>query len=117
MRLALRIREADDEHVLGEPAFLARLPTGDAQSMAFLAEKRVAAVTRAEAFNAEFLREMHNETAGRIELADRMQTAHELAFTGNALKSRPAAACHDRHIEDDVGAVSDFHPTARIRGI
>ena len=49
MRFALRILDADDQHVLGEPAFAARLVAGDAQRVAFLAEQRVAAVARAEA--------------------------------------------------------------------
>ena len=49
MRLALRILDAEDQHVLGEPAFAARLVRGDAQRMALLAEQRVAAVAGAEA--------------------------------------------------------------------
>ena len=44
VQLALRALEADDEHVLGQPSFGARLVRGDAQCMAFLSQQRVAAV-------------------------------------------------------------------------
>ena len=46
MFLALRRGEAEDEHVLGHPAFLLRDDRRDAQGETFLAQQRVAAVTR-----------------------------------------------------------------------
>ena len=55
--LALRILDADDEHVLGQPALVARLPAGDAQRMAFLAEQGIAAVAGAETLDRELFRE------------------------------------------------------------
>src|SRR6185312_3737151 len=48
LHLALRGRELEDEHVLGEPAVVARHDRGDPQREALLAEERVAAVARAE---------------------------------------------------------------------
>src|SRR5450631_4904118 len=60
---ALRIFNADDQHVLGEPALGARLPARDAQRMAFLAEQGIAAVARPETHYRQLLREMHDETA------------------------------------------------------
>ena len=114
MRLALGVREPDDQHVLGKPALLARLPARDAQGVTFLAEQCVATVAGAEALDAELFGEMHDEASRRIELADGMQAAHELAFAGDALQRRAPAARHDRHIEHDVGAVGDFHSAARV---
>src|SRR5207253_9852834 len=46
--LARRCLDAEDQHVLREPAFVARHHGGDAQREAFLPEKRVAAVARAK---------------------------------------------------------------------
>ena len=57
VRFALRVLDADDEHVLGQPAFVARLPARDAQCVTLLAEQRVAAVARAEALDRELFRE------------------------------------------------------------
>ena len=76
--------------MLGEPALIARLPAGDAQGVAFLAQQRVAAVAGAEALDAELFGEMHDEAARRIELAGGVQAAHELALGGDALQSRCA---------------------------
>ena len=87
MRLAGRILDTDDQHVLGEPALVARLPARDPQRMAFLAEQRIAAIARAKALDLERLREMHDEAPLRIELADRVQALHE-----NAVPARCARA-------------------------
>ena len=45
--VTLRICELEDEHVLGQPTFVARLNRSDPQCMAFLAEQRIAAVAGA----------------------------------------------------------------------
>ena len=58
--LALRILHAEDQHVLGHPAFIARDVGGDAQREAFLAQQRVAAVARAVGPDLARLREMHD---------------------------------------------------------
>src|SRR6266704_1951688 len=71
--------QAHDQHVLGEPALGARLPAGDTQRVALLAEQRVAAVTGAEALDRQLLGKVHDETALGIELADGVQPAHEPA--------------------------------------
>ena len=65
VNLALRILDADDQHVLGEPAFGACLPAGDAQRVALLAEQRIAAVAGAEALDRQLFGEMHDEAALR----------------------------------------------------
>ncbi len=71
--LALRILDADNQHVLRQPALGARLPARDAQRVAFLAEQGVAAVAGAEAFDRQLFGEMHDEAALRIQIAGGMQ--------------------------------------------
>ena len=57
---------------------------------------------------------MHDETAVRVELADRVQAAHEGAVTADALQSRATHTGHDAHVDHDVGAVGDLHAAARV---
>ena len=88
--------QADDQHVLGQPALGAGLVAGDAQRMAFLAQQRVAAVAGAEALDRQLFGEVHDEAAFGIQLADGVQAAHELAAVGgDALERRAAHARHD----------------------
>ena len=55
------ILHAEDQHVLGEPAFLPRLGGGDAQRVALLAEQRVAAVAGPDAPDQPLLGEVQDE--------------------------------------------------------
>ena len=57
---ALRRRELEDQHVLGEPALVARDHRRDAQREALLAEERVAAVARAVRPDLARLGEVHD---------------------------------------------------------
>ena len=52
--------DAEDQHVLREPSLIAAHHRGDSQGKAFLAEKRVAAVSRAIAPDLPGLRKMHD---------------------------------------------------------
>ncbi len=117
MRFALRILDADDQHVLGEPAFYACLPARDAQRMAFLAKERVAAVTRAETHDRELLGKMHDEAALGIEIARRVQSLDEAPFARDALEGGAAHAGHHLHVDDDVSAVRDLDAAARTRRV
>ena len=63
MRFTFWIFNADNQHVLCQPSFCACLVTGNSQGMAFLPQKCVAAVTRAEALDRQLLREVHDKTA------------------------------------------------------
>ena len=117
MRLAGRILDADDHHVLGEPALVARLPARDPQRMALLAEQRVAAIARTEALDLERLREVHDEAALGIELADRMQALHEHAVLRDARERSRTHAGHQLHVRGDVGAVGDLDAAARVRRV
>ena len=115
MGLAARALECDQQHVLGEPAFVPRLPARDPKRMAFLAEQRVAAVTGAKAHDRELLREVHDETLVRVELAGRMQAANELSLARDAFERRRSHARHDAHVEHDVGRVGDLNAATGVR--
>ena len=116
--LALRARQADDEHVLGEPTLVARLIARDAQRVALLAEQRVAAVAAAEALDGELLGEVHDEAAVRVELAGRVQSLDELAaLAGDALERRAAGARHQDHVDDHICTIGDLDTAARVRRV
>ena len=60
LRDALGAGQLEDQHVLGEPALVARHHAGDAQGVALLAEQRVAAVAGAEGPDRPLLGELHD---------------------------------------------------------
>ena len=112
-----RIAQADDEHVLGEPAFRACLPARHAQRVALLAEQRVAAVAGAVALDRELLRKVHDEAPVRVELPGRVQPAHKRVLARDALECLASGAGHDQHVDGDVGAVGDLDAAARERRV
>ena len=121
MRIALRRLKAENQHVLGQPAFLAGLPGGQAQRMALLAQQRVAAVARAVGLDRQFLGEMHDEAAVGIEFAGGVQAAHEglalRAFAFDAPQRRRAHPGHQAHVGHHVGRIGDLHPAPRQRRV
>ena len=112
VRLALGVFHADDQHVLGEPAFLSRLVAGDAQRVALLAEQGVAAVARADALDREFFGEMHDQASLGIQVAGRVQSLDEMAVTLDTRERRSTHARHEFHIDDDIRAVGNFDTAA-----
>ena len=113
----LRILDADDQHVFGQPALVAGLVAGDAQGVALLAQQGVAAVARAVALDGQFFREMHDEAAVRIEFADRVQALDETTLALDARQRRRAHAGHQAHVRHHVGAVGDLDAAARQRRV
>ena len=75
MLFAFRRFDAEDEHVLGEPALLPREIRADAQRETFLAQQHVAAVTGADRNDRVVLREMADEAALGIHIEQRMHAA------------------------------------------
>src|SRR5574340_621255 len=112
MRFAVWILDADDEHVLCQPALGARLPAGNAQRVTFFSEQRIAAIAGAEALDAEFLGEVHDETPFRIEVAGGVQPLDETTFLFYAFQCGRAHARHDLHVGDYIRAVGNFHAAA-----
>ena len=69
MNHAVRVFNADDEHVFGQPAFRSGLPACNPQRVAFLAEQGVAAITGSDALDTELLGKVHDEAPLRIQVA------------------------------------------------
>jgi hypothetical protein len=101
--LALRVLDADDQHVLGQPTFLARLPAGDAQRMALLAQQRIAAIAGAVGLDRQLFREMHDVASLGVELAGGVQALDETAFALDPRLRRRAHARHQAHVGHDIG--------------
>src|SRR6266581_305913 len=62
---ALGVLHAQDEHMLGHPAFLVRLGRPESQRVALFSEKSVAAIARAHAPDELLLREVEDESTLR----------------------------------------------------
>ena len=132
---AARRLDAEDQHVLGEPArpavrgvgCVAAHPGGDAQGEALLAEQRIAAVARAVAPDLLRLgvvddvldrvaRPRHVLLAGGERRADRMHARHEMAVAAEQLEHAAAHSRHDLHAHCDVGAVGQLDADVRDLG-
>jgi hypothetical protein len=117
VRLAFRALNAHQQHVFGEPAFLARLPAGDAQRVTLLAQQRVAAVARAHALDGQLLGEMHDEATFRIQVADGVQALDEFVLALDPAQRLVAHARHQAHVHDYIRAIGDFYAAAGERRI
>ncbi|ABA49082.1 hypothetical protein BURPS1710b_1575 [Burkholderia pseudomallei 1710b] len=123
---ALGRGHAEDQHVLGEPAFVAPHRRRDPQREALLAEERVAAVARAEAPDLARLGKMH-DVLGRIarprhillarreRAPDAVHARHVLAALAERVEHRAPHARHDPHVDDDVGAIRELDADVRDR--
>ena len=125
--LALRVLDAEDQHVLGHPALVARDVRGDPQREALLAQQRVAAVARAVRPDLARLREVddvllrvarpgHVLLAGRERRADGVHAGHDpLLALVDLREDRQADPRHDPHVDDDVGRVGQLDADLRHR--
>ena len=88
--------DAENEHVLGEPALLAREIGTDAEREAFLAEQNISAVTGADRDDGVVLRKMADEPAIGIHIEKRMHAAIPFAIRlrrqALARRRRPCAS-------------------------
>ena len=120
--VALRVGDAHDQHVLGEPALVAGHRRGDAQGQALLAEQGVAAVAAAVAPDRALLGEVHDvldvgvarprhvllaRGQGR---ADGVHARHERPVGAEHLDRLATHPGHDLHVHRDVGRVGDLDP-------
>ena len=108
---SVRVLDAEDQHVLGEPALLARLPGAEAEGVALLAEQRVAAIARADAPDQALLGKMRDEAAVRREVAEGMRARDEVLAMTHVRERALSHPGHHVHARDDVGAVGDLTPT------
>ena len=124
--LAGRRRDAEDQHVLGEPALIAPHLGGDAQRKALLAEQRVAAITRPVAPDLVCLgivndvlglvaRPRDIELARHQRRADAVHARHEVAIVAEHLEHRAAHARHDAHVDRDVRRIGELDADVRDR--
>ncbi len=117
---ALGIFHAEDEHVLGHPAFVARDVGSDAQRETFFAEQRVAAV--AGAVGPDFTRFGKVDDvlflvtgpgdvflAGGKRGADGVHTGHDASAFVDFIENTLADAGHDAHIDDDVRRIGKLN--------
>ena len=119
--------DAEDQHVFGQPAFVARHVRGDAQREALLAEQRVAAVARAVGPDFAGFRVVHDVLGVRVarpariffvradRCADRVHAGNELAVGAEHVEHGLAHARHGAHVDDDVRAIGDFDADVRDR--
>lgn len=118
---AFRIGKAEDEHVLGHPAFLGSDVGSNTQSQALFAEQRVAAVAGTVGPDQLFFREVGDVLifqrgagptnillAGFKGSTDRVQARHERIFLFDQAQNLGGNAGHDVHIAHNVGRVGDF---------
>ena len=123
---ALRIGDAQNQHVLGQPAFVAAHGGGNAQRKAFLAEQRIAAV--AGAIRPDFTRlwvmhdvlglvarPFHVRLAGSERRAHGVHAGHKVAIGAQHVENRLAHARHDLHVNGDIGAVRKLDADMRNR--
>ncbi len=121
---ALRVFDAQNEHVLGHPAFVTSDVGGDAQRKALLAQQRVATIARAVAPDLARLREVDDVLGliagpGDVALAGRERLAHRMHAGHHALdvlvdlgQYRRADPRHDAHVHHGIGGVRQLHADA-----
>ena len=118
--LALGRFDAEDQHVLGQPALVARHVRGDAQREALLAEQRIAAVAGTVGPDFAGFREMARCTwvglhgqrdillrpvpAARRRCARRARTRRR---SPSSVEDLRAHARHDAHVDHDVGRIGE----------
>jgi hypothetical protein len=108
VHLAAGQLELQDQHVLGQPALVARERRRDAERKALLAQEGVAAVAGADAPDLALLREVHDEAAVGRQVAERVQSGHEVLGAAELVERGLPHACHQAHVRDHVGAVGDL---------
>ena len=118
---ALRRRELEDQHVLGQPTLVTGHHRRDPQREALLAQQRVTAVARAERPDLPRLGEMddvlvlgvarprHIPGAVAERHPDRMHARHELAVISERLQRGLPHPGHDPHRARDVRRVGQLH--------
>ena len=105
--------QAENQHVLGEPAFLARHPAGQAQRQALLAQQGIAAVAGPDRPDRVLFGEVHDEPPLGRQVAERVQAAREVVGPVERVEGHRADAGHHPHVQHDVPAVGDLDADLR----
>ncbi len=108
--LAVGELNAQDQHMLGHPAFLHALVGSDTQSEALLAQQHVAAVTGVDGPNGVLLGELHDVTAFLADVSLGMLAADEIVgLVAQLTQSAQTHAGHDVHVQDNVDGVGNLN--------
>jgi hypothetical protein len=122
---ALRVFDAQNEHMLSHPALIATNVRDNPQREAFLAKQGVAAVTRSVAPNLAGFGEMDDVLIGIAwawnvfltwtkRCAYRVNARHDaLGVRLDLFEDRQTEACHDAQIDHRIGRVSKLHADLR----
>ena len=107
--LALRVLDAEDEHVLGEPALLPAQHGRDAQREALLALQDVAAVVGVQGDDLVLLREVDDVAVFGVELRLGVHARDEIFAVAQRVEHGLAHAGHDRHVQHDVNRIGQLN--------
>ena len=105
MTLTLWILNTNNQHMLCKPALSVGLPRSKTQRVAFLAKQGVSTVTRPYRLNGQLFGKMHDETAVRGKISRGVETLDEGPLFLDTFKGFFTHACHNSHIDHNVGAV------------
>ena len=117
--------DSGDQHMFGQPSFIASLNGGDAQSQTFLTQQGVAAVTGTE--RPDFTRFGEVRDIGVVGVArpcnvlnavnqrhaDGMHAGDERTVFAQNVQNLLPRARHNGHIDDDVRGIGDFNADFR----
>ena len=106
-----RVGDPEDQHVLGEPALVARLDARDPKRVAFLARERVAAIAGADAPDGVRLREVADEARSGDRSPRLWMPRTNVPSTGRAAQARLAHARHERRLSTTYGLSVSSTPT------
>ena len=109
VHVALRILDAEDQHVLGHPAFLVALVAGDAQREAFFAQQHVSAVAGVDGPDGVVLGELDDVAVLRVDVRTGMLAAHEIVGIAQLTQGLHTHAGHDIHVQHNVDGVGHFN--------
>ena len=109
LNFAVRILNAEDEHVLSHPAFFSAEVGSDTQSEALLTEQNVSAVTGVDGPDGVVLREVADVTVLLVDICSCMQTLDEVSAVAESFQNVVANAGHDQHVENDVDGVGQLN--------
>ena len=114
--LTLRVLDAEDEHMLGEPALAAAELGGDAQREALFSLQHVAAVVRVDRDDLVLLREVDDVAVFGVERDLGVHAEDHIAAVAERLEHLCADARHDRHVQHDIDRVGDLDAVLGKRG-
>ena len=116
LNLALRVLNAEDEHVLCHPAFVLSLIGSDTQSEALLAEQNVAAVSGVYGDDGVVFRELADPALLRVNVALAVQTANPVVAVAENVHDLLTDSGHDGHVENNIDGVCQLNADLSERG-